>query len=148
MTSNNNLRSNCNSTCNDKSTSNSNSTLKLRSWKRRSYLNEKRMALMGFRWIPMIMIIMKTPQTLCCIPSAFLETNRLKRICFEDSVWSEKYSDTSNAMNHNKSKRCDYTAHQNIRTIRLTSFVLLSRFYSLWINESKHQWLKFERNYH
>ena len=65
MTSNSNLRSNCNSTCNDKSTSNSNSTLKLRSWKRRSYLNEKRMALMGFRWIPMIMIIMKTPHRTC-----------------------------------------------------------------------------------
>ena len=48
-TSNNNFRWNNNSTSNSNLTSNYNSASKLRSWKRRSYLSEKRMALIGFR---------------------------------------------------------------------------------------------------
>ena len=47
--SNSNATSNNNSSSNSNATSNNNSTSKLKSWKRRSYLSEKRMTLMGFR---------------------------------------------------------------------------------------------------
>ena len=50
LSSNSSSISNSNSTYDNNSTSNINSTSnKLQSWKRRSYLSEKRMALMGFR---------------------------------------------------------------------------------------------------